>query len=82
MLNQRLANLKEMHKKSKEERTSLAQQLKEEKAQVSKLENSSFRLKMKLDELRNMQLSELDRLMKENIELKNVLTSMENKIKQ
>jgi hypothetical protein len=44
--------------------------------QVSKLESYSYRLKIQLDEVRNMQLHEIDKLTKDNLELKKMLEGL------
>ncbi len=62
----RLENLKEKHRRCKNERNEVVYQLKNEKAQVIKIDRYSFKLKMQLDELRQMQLQELDKLTKDN----------------
>ena len=46
--------MKEKHKKCRDERNQLANAVKNEKAQVAKLESYSFRLKLQLDEIRHM----------------------------
>lgn len=48
---------------------------------MAKLESYSFRLKIQLNEIRNMQLHELDKLTKDNIQLKATIKQFENKLK-
>lgn len=46
-----------------------------------RLDTHAFRLKLQLDEVRGMQLSELDKLTKDNVALKNKVIELENKLK-